>query len=342
MKSFFSLLIPVPLTGVLFLLAGCGAGDESVFTTVGILLEKLVNEGDSVVAGQPLFKIDNTVSELTLANARLAMERLADKSGSGSTTLLELESRMNLAYDKFHNDSLLFERQQRLWDQNVGSKLEYEKRELTYKSSETEYKNAKLQYEQVKADLEKEYRQSQNNYRISQKQQTDYILKSSIDGIVYSINKDPGELITTATPVAVVGESGAFEIELQVDEFDIVKVKPGQNTFLSMDSYKGDVFEARITRIEPYMNSRTRTFTVWAEFTNIPPVLYPNLSVEANILIQKKENALTIPAGYLIGNNKLLISPEDTITVKTGIVNMQWVEITEGLKENQEVYLPSR
>lgn len=311
-------------------------------TSNGILTTVFVKVGDSVKAGMPLLKIDNAVSELSSANAKLNMERLKDKSGQSSATLLDLESRMRLAAEKYKSDSLLFERQKVLWQQNVGSKLEYEKRELAFNASQTEYNSARLQYEQVKSDLEKEYRQSKNNYLISQKQQTDFLVKSNIDGIVYAIYKDPGEYVSALTPVAVIGKAGVFELELQVDEYDIVNIKPGQQVFVTMDSYRGEVYQAKISRIEPFMNDRTRTFRVWADFTDAPEVLYPNLSVEANILIAKKEDALTIPSEYLIGSDRVLISPQDTISVTTGISNMQWVEIVKGLNPGQEVYKPSR
>jgi multidrug efflux pump subunit AcrA (membrane-fusion protein) len=113
-----------------------------------------------------------------------------------------------------------------------------------------------------------------------------------------------------------------------------------QRVFITMDSYRGKVFEAAVVRIEPYMNQRTRTFKVLAKFKEKPTLLFPNLTIEANILTEKKENALTIPAAYLIGNNQLLTGPSDTIVVAVGIANMQWVEITGGLDVNQKIFLP--
>lgn len=75
-----------------------------------------------------------------------------------------------------------------------------------------------------------------------------------------------------------------------------------------MDSYKGKVFEAKVTRIEPIMNEQTRSFTVEAQFISKPELLYPNLSAEANIVIQTRENALTIPRNYLIGDSLVLVN----------------------------------
>ena len=75
-----------------------------------------------------------------------------------------------------------------------------------------------------------------------------------------------------------------------------------------MDSYKGQVFEAVIEKIDPLMNERSRSFTVEARFTTRPPSLYPNLTAEANIIIRTKENAITIPRAYLLNDSTVVLA----------------------------------
>jgi multidrug efflux pump subunit AcrA (membrane-fusion protein) len=78
-----------------------------------------------------------------------------------------------------------------------------------------------------------------------------------------------------------------------------------------------------------------------AEFNQMPPVLYPNLTVEANILIRTKKGALTVPTSYITGNNKILLGSGDTAVIVTGIANMQWTEVTAGLEPGQPIYRPA-
>jgi HlyD family secretion protein len=314
---------------------------EVFAASAGIIKKILVKENDSVSAGQTILVIDNTISELNSENAKINAELLREQSGNSSAILMELETKMRVLHDKFLNDSILFTRQQRLWEQQVGAKVELEKRELAFKSSQAEYQSALLQYRQLKSELEKKYRQAVNTLDITQKQQSDLSVSSAVSGIVYDILKEPGEFISSQTPLAVIGAAGKFEIELQVDEFDIVKVKSGQRVFLTMDSYRNNVFEGTINLVEPIMNQRTRTFTVHASFINAPGILYPNLTVEANIVVNKKENALVIPAAYLLPGNKVILTSGDTATVETGIESMEWIEIVKGLGNNQEILLPS-
>lgn len=87
---------------------------------------------------------------------------------------------------------------------------------------------------------------------------------------------------------------------MQVDEYDIARIQTGQKIVLNLDSYKGLVFEAVVTKINPIMNERLRSFTVEAGLITKPSALYPNLTTEANIIIQTKERALLIHRNYLI------------------------------------------
>jgi HlyD family secretion protein len=107
-----------------------------------------------------------------------------------------------------------------------------------------------------------------------------------------------------------------------------------------MDSYKGKTFEAVLTRILPLMNEKTKSFTAEAVFVNSPDLLYPNLTFEANILIRTKENALTVPRNYLSEDSKLYLKSGKTVNVSTGLKDYQKIEITSGLKGDEEIILP--
>jgi multidrug efflux pump subunit AcrA (membrane-fusion protein) len=254
--------------------------------------------------------------------------------------LQELETAKNLAYEKVKNDSIMMVRQQNLWKQNIGSKVQVEQRELAYETSKSSYKSAINRYEQAKLQLQSERDIARNNLAISQKNVSDFVVKSELNGTVYDILKDPGELVGPQSPLAIIGSADSFVLELQIDEYDITQVKLGQKVLVSMDSYKGQAFEAVVTRINPIMGATSRTFLVEATFTKQPETLYPNLSVEANILLQTRENTLILPRSYLIRDSLVLTSEDDTVKVLTGLKNYEFVEITEGLTEGQTIYKP--
>jgi multidrug efflux pump subunit AcrA (membrane-fusion protein) len=159
---------------------------------------------------------------------------------------------------------------------------------------------------------------------------------------LYDILVDEGSLVTTQTPLAIIGKANSFVLELEVDENDMVRVALGQKALVTMDSYKGDVFEAYVDKIVPIMDVRSRTFKIEAHFIKAPPKLYPNLTAEANIIIQTKKNTITIPRSYLIDSGYVIVNNNEKRKVKIGLSDYQKVEILEGLEKDETIYLPKQ
>ncbi|WP_237586923.1 efflux RND transporter periplasmic adaptor subunit [Pontibacter russatus] len=310
-----------------------------VFPTVsGIVQEIFVTEGDTVQQGDPLLKIENETARLSAENARIAAEY--SSVSANAEKLSELRAAIDLARSRKQNDSLLLERQRNLWKDQIGTRVELEQRELSYQNSATAYRTALLRYSDLQKQLDFASRQAQKNLQISRAVSDDYLLRSETGGKVYSVLKEEGELVSPQTPVAVLGDADDFILELQVDEYDIARVKPGQKVLLNLDSYKGQVFEARVYKVNPAMNERTRSFTVEADFVTTPPTLYPNLTTEANIIIQTKQDALTIPREYLLDSSYVLTEDEEKVKVETGLKDYQKVEILDGLTKEDVIVKP--
>jgi HlyD family secretion protein len=311
-----------------------------VFSTVnGVIAEILVKEGDVVKKGNKIIKLVNTNALLNSENAALS----ADYSSiwTNAERLHELQINTNFAKSKMDEDALLQQRQQNLWGQNIGTRNELEQRQIAFKSSITAYEAAKLRYIQLQKQISFQGKQSQNNLQIALTIKNDYTIKSDVDGKVYSILMKRGEMVNTFNPVAIIGDANNFMIELQVDEFDINRIKVRQAIVLSMDSYKGQVFEAIVTRINPIMNDRSKSFTVEALFIKQPATLYPKLTCEANIVIQQKESTITIPRNYLLHGDSVLIEKGKKKKVIVGLKDYQKVEIISGVTVNDFIYKPA-
>ncbi|MCJ8164175.1 efflux RND transporter periplasmic adaptor subunit [Pontibacter sp. E15-1] len=305
----------------------------------GVIQALLVTEGDTVQRGDPLLKIENEAARLSTENARIAAAYA--RVGANAEKLNELREAIELARSKKNNDSLLMVRQRNLWAKQIGTRVELEQRELNYKNAATAYAAAILRYNDLKKQLDFAEKQAQKNLQISETMSEEYTLRSETDGKVYSVLKEKGEMVSPQSPVAIIGDANVFILELQVDEYDIARVKPGQQVLLNLDSYRGEVFEARIYKINPAMNERTRSFTVEASFVTSPPALYPNLTTEANIIIQTKKDALTIPREYLIDDAFVLKDSGDKVKVETGVRDYQKVEILEGLGREDVIVKPA-
>lgn len=313
----------------------------NVYSTVNGVLQNIpINVGDYITTGQTLFEIDNVTSELNTESARLALDLSAENNRKGSDKLQEIELSVNLALEKLQLDSSLFYRQKKLWEQNIGTQLEFEQKKLAFNNSQLNYQTAKTRLAQLKTQLQNELKRANVSYNINKKLYSDYSIKSSLNGKVYDILKDRGELVTPQTQLAVIGKADTFLLELSVDENDIVKINLGQKVLITMDSYKGKVMEAIVDKIYPIMNERTRTFTVEAHFIDPPKKLFPNLTLEANIIIQTKKNIITIPNNYIIDGKYVLVDNNEKREIKAGLKDYQKVEVIDGLKENETIYKP--
>jgi HlyD family secretion protein len=311
-----------------------------VFSTVnGVVAAILVKEGDVVKKGDAIMRLVNTNAQLNAENAVLAAGYTA--ANNNAEKLNELQIAANLAKSKRNEDALLQQRQQNLWNKNIGTKNELEQRQLAYKNSATAYQAAALRYIQLQKQISFQAKQSQNNLQIATSIKNDYTIKSGADGRVYSIVMKQGEMVNTLSPVAIIGAADDFMMELQVDEFDINRIKNGQKIVLSMDSYKGQVFEAAVTKVNPIMNERSKSFTVEAVFIQQPATLYPNLTCEANIVIQQKEKAITIPRSYLLAGDSVWVEKTKKRKVVVGLKDYQKVEIISGITVSDLIYKPA-
>lgn len=309
-----------------------------VFTKIDGVVDKIfVKEGERVSKGTPILRIENINSTISAENARLVS--LANDYTENRKKLEEAKKNIEFAQENLENDSLMFARQQRLWDQNIGSKVELEQKELNFENARLNLKKAQVAYDDINRQLKLLSDQSENNLKIAQAAKNDLIIRSDQDGFVYKINTVQGELATSISPLAIIGQED-FIMELNVDEFDIVKISKGQKVIVRMDSYKNQSFEASVSFIYPMMDERTRTFKVEAVFSNPPIKLYPNLTLEANIVITEKKNALTIPTNFLLNDSTVLLEDGTMKAVKLGLQDYNISEIVSGIDANTKIRMP--
>lgn len=316
-------------------------GQYTVFSTVNGTLQKIhVTAGEPIHKGQSLFEIESEKAELNTESALLAYQLSQQSNSFIQDKIAEMEMKVQSARDKLTLDESIFNRNKAIKNQGGISEVDFERVELAYKSSKVNYESTKKQLAQLKAQLRNDQNRNEINLKINQKSQGDFSIKSAFSGQLFDVLVKEGALISPQIPLAIIGKANSFLLELEVDENDMVRVKIGQRAFVTMDSYKGQVFEAIIDKIYPIMEERSRTFKIEAHFIKPPDKLYPNLTAEANIIIKTKKNAMTIPKSYLIKDEYVLVNKEEKRKVKIGLSDYQKVEILDGLNSDETIYMP--
>jgi HlyD family secretion protein len=313
----------------------------TVFATVsGVLQKSLVVVGQPINQGQALFQIESDKAALNTENARLAYQLSQESNRYIQDKIADMETKVQMAKDKLALDLSVYNRNKNIKQYNVISEVDYEKVELAYKNSKSNYESALKQLSQLKAQLKNDQNRNSINLKINEKSQSDFTVKSAFAGELFDILVKDGTLVTPQTPLAIIGKKNSFLLELDVDENDMVRVALGQKIIVTLDSYKGKTFDAVVDKIYPIMDERSRTFKIEAHFLQTPAKLYPNLTAEANIVIQTKKNVLTIPKSYLVDNTYVLVNTDEKRKVTIGLNDYQNAEILDGLQAGETIYKP--
>lgn len=305
----------------------------------GTILDLKVKPGDAVSKGQTILTIDDNGTQIMEENAEL--DAAYNDYNANQSRIKEMEINIQSAKSQVDYNRSMYDRAKNLYEKDAGTRVEMDNRKLALDNAVNQYNAAQLQLTNFKKQLALASQKTKNVVKINRNQTNEYIIQSKIKGKVYELFKEKGELVSPQTPVGVIGDDDEFIIKLQVDQRDIVKVQPGQEIYLTIESDKEKVYEGKVTSIIPYMNDRSKTFTVEAVFTKAPVTLFPNLTLEANILISSKENALIIPRKFLHKGDSVLLANDKKVKVKTGLMDFQNVEILEGLKAGDEIKILS-
>ncbi|MGG1679765.1 efflux RND transporter periplasmic adaptor subunit [Neobacillus sp. NRS-1170] len=175
------------------------------------------------------------------------------------------------------------------------------------------------------------------------------------DGVVTTVSVAAGERVTNGQAVAHLTNYKNLQTVVQVDELDIPKIKKDQTVSLTVSAYPDKTYTGKVTAVaeEGTSANGSSTFDVTIHIDQ-PYNLKVGMSTEASILTNSKENALYVPVDAVHTNNNekyVLIASAGTntdnaagtnvqMTVKTGIATDEYVEITDGVSEGDNILLP--
>lgn len=306
----------------------------------GVIQEIMVTEGAQVKAGQLLARLSIPASvSNSQSQAAINLEAARADLRGVDNLLLNIDYELKTQREQLLLDSINFFRQKALWAQNIGSEKELEQLALAYEKSNNQFQVLRKQYAQRRGDLLRQYQKAQQQLASEQAQLADFSLRAIMDGMVYALYKEEGELLGVQEQLGEIGSSDAFVLEMEVDETDIAKIQLGDTVALTLDAYGNEVFTATVRKINPRKDDATLTFRVEARFVHTPPQLYYGLAGEANIIVDRRKNALVIPADFLQDGNKVQTS-EGLKLVRPGWSNLNFVEIIAGLDTSDLLIQP--
>jgi len=311
----------------------------------GRIVRKLVRDGDTVVRGQLLFGIsaDDARERADAAAANYAI------AGTGlsihSPRLHDLALTLQNASLKLANDSVTYFRWKQLWAENIGTKSNLDNCRLSYELSLNNERIARQQYLAALDELQVARNNARTQLSAVQKELKEYSIRSDRNGIVYQTFKEAGEAVRLNEVVALMGSSRRPVIRLAVDQQDIGRIRADQEVLVQADAAGGSIFRATVSRIYPVMNELDQTFRVDALFSDGQIPSFIHSSVEANIIIQKKNDVLVLPRTALVSKDSVLIGEHGKQRMRkvvTGISTLDDIEILSGIDANTPVNPPQK
>jgi len=203
------------------------------------------------------------------------------------------------------------------------------------------YDNALKEYNRIKALKRKGYATTQQlenvQYALDGAQ-----IKSPIDGTVSNVVVDAGETVTPGVPVITVINPKDLTVEIQIDQADIGQVKKGADVLVNADAYPDEVFEGKLeflnTEAEqkmiggmPSTDEEDKIFRGRIKLNSETTKLFSNMSVDAEIVVQRINEVLIVPREAVASENEKFY----VYVVKWGHVEKN--EIKTGNKDNNNV-----
>ncbi len=262
----------------------------------GILTRVFVKEGQQVSKGQMLAKIDD---------------------GGLSQQVAQLQIQADLA-------KTTFERQERLWNQKIGSEIQYLQAKSTYEAQE-------LAVSQLEQQIAKT------------------TVRAPFSGAIDDVITDQGSVVAP-------GQSQLFRIvnlknmyiETDVPERYVSDVISGKNVQVEFPIL-GKTMNAKIRQAGNFINPANRTFKIEVAVTNKDKTIKPNLTAKLKINDYTNENAILIPQSIISENAEgkqyvyIIVDKNDNkakakrVIIETGKTQGDYIEVLSGLENGNEI-----
>ena len=306
----------------------------------GFIVRSYVTENDLVHDKQLLFQLDNRQQNTQVQIAETNMDYAKISAANNSPALLQVKEQIEAAKIKLQTDSVNLSRYQRLYATNSVSKQDLDNAVLNYQSSLSAY-NADLDNYKATADkVQQDLINSKSLLANAVAGNQYYNLLAIGESKVYQIFKKQGDLVRKGDQVAQLGNPDSIVVNLDVDEGSISKVALGQEVLVELNTEKNKTYEAHVTKIYPHFNDASQSYKVEARFVTEMPGLISGTQLQANIITQKKDNAMLIPHVYVANGNKVAVKRNnkiDTAIITTGIVSDDWIEVLSGLTTSDKI-----
>jgi HlyD family secretion protein len=307
----------------------------------GRIVELLVAEGQYVKKGQVVARVESVQAaadleaqranvasvEADAASSEVGLRVSDDNMAIQEATIARTRAQMELS-------RINFNRVAELWEAQVIAKQEYDQRKAEYEQQQAGMREAELRLKQMVSQRSQTMAQiNSSQRRVAQaqaqlKRQVDVLAKfdviAPLDGIVTNLPVRIGETVvpgvqnSAASAVMTIADMSLITAEVKVDETDIVTLRLGQATEVTIDAvpdqkFPGHVIEIGNTAIlrstgavaaNNTSSNEAKDFKVVIALDNPPSTVRPGLSCTAKVTVATRNDVVKIPIQALTVRQK--------------------------------------
>ncbi|MTW10016.1 efflux RND transporter periplasmic adaptor subunit [Pseudoduganella eburnea] len=162
------------------------------------------------------------------------------------------------------------------------------------------------------------------------------------DGAIIRRDGEVGQYIAPGQALFVLACCAPLRVTAEIDEEDISRVSVGQAVLLRADALPGQVFDGKVSEITPKGDPVARSYRVRIALP-APGGLRTGMTVDANLLVARHDNAMLLPAAAARDNAVWIVSGHrlERRAITPGIRGPQQLEVLRGLDGSESVVTPN-
>ncbi len=272
----------------------------------GQVTDVMVEDGQSVSQGQPLFVLDTV--EL-------------------SNSMRVAQNNVNQTKARYENDMDEFLRYQTLFEKGACSRQQLE-------TARTKMLAGKAEYDSAQANLSS-----------AEKQVAEATVVSPINGVIANKNLTNGQNVSAGSQVMTVEQMDFVHVVINVEQRDLGYLNMGDSVEVTVDTYPDRNFIGTVNVVSPVAGKESRMFRVKVKVDNPDLLLKPGMFVQVQLNLGAPQQVLSVPRKAVLGQKgqQYIFTVEDgkarKIPVKTGDMIGDCIEITEGVTEGMAILM---
>src|SRR5437870_4427793 len=244
--------------------------------------------------GQVIAKLDPSLFDAQLQQARANLSQTQANLSKAESDLEQRKVQLHDAQQKYTRAKELAARSLLPQSDLDSAKVAVDMAQAALASQQATVTQARVAVSQSQASV--------NQYQVN----LDHtVITAPIDGIVTQRNVDVGQTVAASmqapTLFIIAADLTKMQVNANIDEADVGRIRPGQHVTFRVDAYPTDNFEGTVSqiRLQPVVVSNVTTYGTVIDVPNLQLKLKPGMTANVKVEIAKRTNALRVPNAAL-------------------------------------------